>query len=91
MEISVFNYQYLSGNGKKRFVYCRHFIVVNAISKTFKANPLHDWSSHLADSFRYLSLAWKTIRPEPIAIPEPVGWTPEQFRPRAPKGRIKLT
>lgn len=29
--------------------------------KAFKANPLHDWTSHLADSFRYLSLAWRTV------------------------------
>lgn len=33
--------------------------------KTFKANEVHDWTSHLADAFRYLSLSWKTIR-EPI-------------------------
>lgn len=30
--------------------------------KTFKANPLHDWSSHLSDSFRYLSLAWQLTK-----------------------------
>jgi phage terminase large subunit len=27
--------------------------------KTFKANEVHDWTSHLADAFRYLSLAWR--------------------------------
>lgn len=30
--------------------------------KTFKANPCHDWSSHLSDSFRYLSLAWQLTK-----------------------------
>lgn len=58
--------------------------------KTFKANPLHDWSSHLADSFRYLSLAWRTIPPEPIAAPQVTGWQPALFRPKADKSRIKL-
>lgn len=27
--------------------------------KTFKQNPVHDWSSHLSDAFRYLAMAWK--------------------------------
>jgi len=58
--------------------------------KTFKANPLHDWSSHLADSFRYLSLAWRTIPPEPVAAPQVTGWQPALFRPKADKSRIKL-
>lgn len=30
--------------------------------KTFKANPLHDWTSHLSDSFRYLALAWQLTK-----------------------------
>lgn len=36
--------------------------------KTFKASEVHDWSSHLADAFRYLSMAWRAIpdpKPEP--------------------------
>ena len=36
--------------------------------KTFKATEVHDWSSHLADAFRYLAMAWRAI-PEPK--PEP--------------------
>lgn len=35
--------------------------------KTFKANEVHDWTSHLADAFRYLSMAWRSIP----AAPEP--------------------
>ena len=34
--------------------------------KTFKANEVHDWSSHLSDAFRYLSMSWQEI-PEPKA------------------------
>lgn len=30
--------------------------------KTFKTSPLHDWSSHAADAFRYLALSWKDAR-----------------------------
>lgn len=36
--------------------------------KAFKANEVHDWTSHLADAFRYLSMAWRSI---PDLIPEP--------------------
>lgn len=30
----------------------------------FKDTPLHDWTSHAADSFRYLAMAWKMLKPE---------------------------
>lgn len=30
--------------------------------KTFRANEVHDWSSHLADAFRYLALSWQAAR-----------------------------
>lgn len=29
--------------------------------KAFKASEVHDWSSHLADAFRYLAMSWRTI------------------------------
>jgi phage terminase large subunit len=29
--------------------------------KMFKQNPLHNWASHLADAFRYLSMSWRKI------------------------------
>jgi phage terminase large subunit len=29
------------------------------VTKTFKAKPCHDWSSHLSDGFRYMSLSIK--------------------------------
>lgn len=38
--------------------------------KAFKANPLHDWSSHLADAFRYMALAWREAPPV-IEAPKP--------------------
>jgi phage terminase large subunit len=34
--------------------------------KAFRANAVHDWTSHSSDAFRYLSLAW---RPEPLKRP----------------------
>jgi phage terminase large subunit len=39
--------------------------------KAFRANEVHDWTSHLADAFRYLALAWREapVEPEP---PKPV-------------------
>lgn len=30
-------------------------------TKTFKDQPRHDWSSHSADAFRYLAMAWRNI------------------------------
>jgi phage terminase large subunit len=34
--------------------------------KTFKASEVHDWSSHLADAFRYLSLSWQATPTERV-------------------------
>jgi phage terminase large subunit len=34
--------------------------------KAFKANEVHDWSSHLSDAFRYLSMSWREAVSEPI-------------------------
>src|SRR5690606_4300288 len=38
--------------------------------KMFRANELHDWSSHLSDAFRYLSLASQEVR-EVVPIEKP--------------------
>jgi hypothetical protein len=32
----------------------------------FKKTPLHDWASHGADAFRYLSLAWREPMPSDV-------------------------
>jgi phage terminase large subunit len=40
--------------------------------KVFKANPLHDFTSHYADSFRYMAMAWRTIPPAVELPPAPV-------------------
>ena len=29
--------------------------------KTFRDNPRHDWTSHGADAFRYLAVAWRSV------------------------------
>ena len=31
---------------------------------TWKDKPRHDWASHGADAFRYLSMTWRELRPE---------------------------
>ena len=33
----------------------------------FRDKPLHDWTSHSADAFRYLAMAWRAMQPEPPA------------------------
>jgi hypothetical protein len=34
-------------------------------TKTFRDNPRHDWSSHSADAFRYMTLAYREVIAEP--------------------------
>lgn len=47
--------------------------------KTFRATEVHDWTSHLADAFRYLSMAWRNA---PVKEPEK--------KPPQPKGTVIL-
>jgi len=60
---------------------------------SFKDNPRHDWSSHTADAFRYLCMAWRSQtvvvdKPKPKAKPGQV-YLPGP--PVAPKGvRIRI-
>lgn len=58
-------------------------------AKTFRANAVHDWTSHPADAFRYLAQGY---RPAPIVrAPDPIrrGWViPPPQAPR--RGGIRL-
>lgn len=38
----------------------------------FRDKPLHDWASDPADAFRYLSMAWRAMKPAQPAPPKPV-------------------
>ncbi|MET0568767.1 MAG: hypothetical protein ABWZ74_06780 [Hyphomicrobiaceae bacterium] len=64
--------------------------------KTFKASEVHDWTSHLADAFRYLAMAWRdapVIQQEQLPIVPPSGKfvAPQgRFDARHSSGRIKL-
>jgi len=58
--------------------------------KTFKANPLHDWSSHLADSFRYLAQAWKTVPSQSDNALPTDGYRATLFRNEKRAGSIKI-
>lgn len=40
--------------------------------KAFKASEVHDWTSHLADAFRYLAMAWREIPTPKPAPPKPI-------------------
>lgn len=51
--------------------------------KCFKPNPLHDWTSDGADSFRYMALSWRQAPARIIQVPEQTGWRippPEEGR-----------
>jgi len=40
-------------------------------TKAFKNQPRHDWTSHAADAFRYLAMAWRTLAaPKPPPKPD---------------------
>lgn len=49
------------------------------VRKTFKANEVHDWTSHLADAFRYLALSWRSV-PALILPDTPAAPPPGHFR-----------
>lgn len=40
-------------------------------TKAFKNTPKHDWTSHTADAFRYLALAWREIAAVETPKPKP--------------------
>jgi len=40
-------------------------------TRTFKDAPRHDWTSHSADAFRYLAMAWREMAPVPPRPAEP--------------------
>ena len=61
--------------------------------KMFKATEVHDWTSHLADAFRYLSMAWRhaPVEPEEKPKPQPTGTVLLPGAPEQPsKIRIKI-
>jgi hypothetical protein len=42
--------------------------------KTFKKSAVEDWTTDIADSFRYLSLSWRQAPLREIKLPAPEGW-----------------
>jgi len=40
--------------------------------RTFKKTPKHDWSSHAADAYRYLAMAWKEPMQAEAEKPDPI-------------------
>jgi len=42
--------------------------------KAFKASFVHDWTSHPADAFRYLSLSWRGIQHRVVEVPRREGF-----------------
>jgi phage terminase large subunit len=61
--------------------------------KTFKPTEVHDWTSHLADAFRYLAMAWRSAPMEDAEKPkpQPTGTVYLPGAPEAPsKTRIKI-
>lgn len=41
----------------------------NEDTAVFSDKPLHDWTSHAADAFRYLAMAWREVVAKPPAPP----------------------
>ena len=54
--------------------------------KAFKANEVHDWTSHLADAFRYLALSWRNV--PALVVEKPIIPPPGHFLiPPVPEGK----
>ena len=43
--------------------------------KAFRASAVHDWTSHPADAFRYLSLSWRAAPARVMKLPQRTGFT----------------
>jgi hypothetical protein len=48
-------------------------------ARMFRDRPRHDWTSHTADAFRYLAMAWKEMKP-----------VQKDSRPALPPGAIRI-
>jgi phage terminase large subunit len=48
-------------------------------ARVFKNEPKHDWTSHAADAFRYLCMAWRELAPPEV---RPVDVIAEMLRPK---------
>jgi hypothetical protein len=48
----------------------------------WKDKPRHDSSSHSADAFRYLSMAWREVAADPVAEPTPKEIIKAMIKPR---------
>ncbi len=51
----------------------------------FSDRPLHNWTSHAADAFRYLAMAWREMKPKAEEPPKPT----ELILTANPDGTIK--
>lgn len=41
-------------------------------ARTFRDSPKHDWTSHTADAFRYMAMAYREIVPEAPKVEKPI-------------------
>jgi phage terminase large subunit len=39
-------------------------------TRAFKNTPRHDWTSHAADAFRYMAIAYRELKPKPVEKPK---------------------
>lgn len=41
-------------------------------ARAFRDNPKHDWTSHAADAFRYLAMAYREMKPDAVKEEKPI-------------------
>jgi hypothetical protein len=58
--------------------------------RTFKLNPLHNWTSHYADAFRYLAQGWRPAPKRVIKAAQPVGFVLPPPPDNLPRRGIRL-
>ena len=58
--------------------------------KAFRESFVHDWTSHPADAFRYMSMAYRALPPRKAAEPKTTGWVLPPPREQNKRGGLRL-
>jgi phage terminase large subunit len=60
-------------------------------ARTFRDAPKHDWTSHTADAWRYLCMAYREIKPEAVKVDKPIPTIRDMTWDQLMKGQTMTT
>ena len=58
--------------------------------KAFRESFVHDWTSHPADAFRYMAMAYRALPPRKTATPKTSGWVLPPPAEQRKRGGLRL-